>query len=90
MKEIRKPVELKTKSSTVSNTLWEKKAYFGPFFFLSAQHFLLLITMSSYHTDKDTSAPFNGRAADQHLPTQCEHPALLEDAFINSVGKVGL
>lgn len=84
MEEIRKPVELMTKM-----LCGKKKAYFGPFF-KSAQHFLLLITMSSYCRDKGTSAPFNGRAADQHLPTQCEHPRppLLEDKFINGVGKV--
>lgn len=46
--------------------------------------------MSSYCTDKDTSAPFNGGGAAQHLPMHCERelPPLLQGKFINGVGEV--
>lgn len=74
----------------MSNIFNDREASFWAIFNLQNTWFLL-ITLSSKSTDKDTSAHFNGRAADQHLPTQCECElsALLEDKFINGVAKFG-
>lgn len=74
-REIRKPVEFRTRSSAVFG------ACFQPF--LSTQHFSLLIT-SSYSC---TQIPVH-LLIGEHLPTQHEFVLLLEDKHIYGAGKV--
>lgn len=74
-REIRKPVEFRTRSCAVFG------ACFQPF--LSTQHFSLLITSSS----SCTLIPVH-LLIGEHLPTQHEFVLLLEDKLIYGAGKV--